>query len=360
MGELWFSTAIRAKRIGPFMQVAKFLTKKSSSRFLDIRMDVTNQCNLQCEMCYFSLPEKRMEKPVFMSLELFRKIARDVFPKAIFTTLSCGAESLVHPKFHSMLEIARPVSSYLKFSTNGLLLDGKLAELCVRLPVNEIIFSIDSPEKETFESIRKGASFEKLVENLKRLEEIKEKNNSALPFTTFNLVLMKSNIEQLPSYVEFAKELHASRVACQHLRVFAGLDIEKESLLGCKELANKKISEARKLAKELGIVFSAPLPLSEAEVDGIKLCDRPWTFLNLWPTGEVLPCDAWHGQEPLGDLSKNGFDEIWNGEAYEQLRESIKTGNGLRECCANCRLFAEATPKGIAKEIKYGHGQGNK
>ncbi len=66
-------------------------------------------------------------------------------------------------------------------------------------------FSIDSPIKETYEFIRKGASFEKLISNILLLNKIKEEMKSNAKFN-INMVVMKRNYKEIPDMIKFAKK----------------------------------------------------------------------------------------------------------------------------------------------------------
>jgi radical SAM protein with 4Fe4S-binding SPASM domain len=64
-------------------------------------------------------------------------------------------------------------------------------------------------------------------------------------------------------------------------------------------------------------------------------CLFPWTFLIIGWWGDVLPCGWFNGEEPMGNIRQQSFEEIWNGPRYQKLRAEHQSGN-LRHCCANC------------------------
>jgi MoaA/NifB/PqqE/SkfB family radical SAM enzyme len=53
--------------------------------------------------------------------------------------------------------------------------------------------------------------------------------------------------------------------------------------------------------------------------------------MNVDLTGEVVPCCFWSGYansgKPLGNTNTQTLDEIWNGEAYQELRRTNASGN---------------------------------
>jgi len=141
----------------------------------------------------------------------------------------------------------------LDFATNGILLNEKLADATIENGVTDVMFSIDSPKKETYEYIRRGASFDRLVQNIEYLVKRKESCKSITPRLRFNVTLMRSNVQDIEDLVVFAAELGVSDLDFRHLVVYEGLGMGAESLIYHKELANYWLDRARKKAKKLGL-----------------------------------------------------------------------------------------------------------
>src|SRR5262249_19742443 len=108
-------------------------------RFLVIRMDTTNLCNLRCLQCYYS--SDYMRKREDMSLSLFRSIGDQLFAKTRFLYLSCATEPLMNKQFAA---IVRATGEYrvpfTSFCTNGQLLKEEIIQACLNSRISEIIF----------------------------------------------------------------------------------------------------------------------------------------------------------------------------------------------------------------------------
>jgi MoaA/NifB/PqqE/SkfB family radical SAM enzyme len=76
--------------------------------------------------------------------------------------------------------------------------------------VHQLCISIDGATKETYESIRIGGKFDKLMSNIKALNAAKEDLSSRLPKIWFNITLMRSNIRELPHLVKLAHTLQVA------------------------------------------------------------------------------------------------------------------------------------------------------
>ena len=129
-----------------------------SNRFLTTRLDVINKCNLRCRMCHSAADEFRSVPRMEMDLELFHRVAAQVFPLCEKLFLSAAFEPLLARDFPRMLECTGshriPFTCYI---TNGTLLTEEIVEQTIAAGINEVVVSLDGTTAETYESIRRGA-----------------------------------------------------------------------------------------------------------------------------------------------------------------------------------------------------------
>lgn len=344
--------------------------RKLGVRPLKLEMDVTSQCNLRCTMCYFSDPRFGRRERVDVSVDRFREIARQVFPHCGLVSLSFGTEPLLHPRIGELLEItAQEEVPWRYLITNGLLLDERAIEAFVRVPLHGFSVSIDAATPATYERIRRGARWERLMANLRALQDAKRRAGSEYPRVTFNFVLMRSNVDELPALIRLAHELGVEGVSAMHVTPFGGLGMEDELLSAEPERCNAVLAAARAEAERLGVPIALPESfavepsgervLKDAPPAGFLFpavasatteCPFPWRFVGIDPYGQVLPCGWWYARPPMGDVHEQSFAEIWNGAPWSALRREHATGelrSGCRSCpaagmgsCDNPRAFA--------------------
>ncbi|MCP4402801.1 MAG: radical SAM protein [bacterium] len=348
--EPWFGVHVSLQRSFPYLKISRLLRE----RFLTVRIDIVNRCNLRCKMCYFSLDEVRNKPRIEMSAQLFQKIAKDLFPLASQLIVSAGAEPLCAKNFPRMLEIAAPYEiPHTAFFTNATLLNQENIPTIIRAGVNVITVSFDGATPQTFEAVRRGADFEKVVENIRLLQKIKKQLGHSTPAIHFGVVLMKSNIRELPDILRMAKELGVARVTASHLIPYTELGSKEESLNPCRELANTCLDEARNTAQELAMPFDAPPNFpktSERQQPSSPLppkrleCYWPWREILIRPDGSVQPCCYWYEDTSMGEFTGNRFTEIWFGPRYQRLREEL-THQTFRNTCAQCPGMNPVTEK---------------
>lgn len=324
-------------------------------RPLKLEMDVTSQCNLRCTMCYLSDPRFGRRPRVDVSVDSFREIARQVFPHCGLVSLSFGTEPLLHPRIEELLEItAREGVPWRYLITNAQLLDERRIETFVRVPLHGFSISVDASTRTTYERIRRGASWDRLIANVRALQAAKRRAGSVFPRITFNFVLMRSNLEELPGLVELAHELGVEGVAAMHVTPFEGLDTADERLDGEPERCNAVLARTRAVAERLGVPVAlpesfdvadaAPAVLKDATPVGFLFpeptapttgCPFPWQFVGIDPYGNVVPCGHWYTRPPMGDVHTQSFAEIWNGARWRELRRE-HAGGDLASDCRHC------------------------
>ena len=241
-------------------------------RPLVVEMDITNQCNLRCVYCYFSDDGVHKRKREDLSLAEFPRIAEQLFPLCQKVGLSVGTESLLHPKFSEMLAILPQYEIPHTFvTTNGLLLSEKVIAEMIRTKFSRINISMDAASKETYERIRVGSNFEKLIRNIRAINRLKEEAGSATPSICLAFVLMRSNIRELPAFIRLAHELKAVGVSTVHMVPYSMLEDTHESLSLQKGLCNEMLDEARSLANGYGMGFDGPDNFPESQSAAVQV-----------------------------------------------------------------------------------------
>jgi radical SAM protein with 4Fe4S-binding SPASM domain len=278
-------------------------------------------------------------------------------------SLSISTEPTLHRRLGELLRITKSYKvPFVYMHTNGTLLSERLIEQIVRSGMDQVSISIDGATKETYERIRVGARFERLIENMRALNQAKERLRSDTPHIHFNVVLMRSNIEELPGLIRLARDLRIRGISAMHLVPFsiAAVDSKKESLEGHKELCNQIFDESRTVAEKCGVGLSLPEPftLGPPDNDLIQIqtghrvlsflppgqeegtrsrCPFPWHFVGLRENGDIQPCVWWFNEPVMGNLLTEPFAQIWNNEAYRRLRAEHTSGE-LRRGCRTCSV----------------------
>src|SRR5579871_4328690 len=236
------------------------------TRFAHLEMDISSKCNIRCRMCYFSFDHYFHGPPTYMRLPQFRAIADALLPYTHTLTLSLGSEPLTSPFFVAILEAAHAYAvPNVTFYTNALLLTDRLIDAVLDNGVTQISISIDGATRETYERIRCGASYDRLLANIRTLVARRNAAGRSHPALRFGVVMMKSNAHELADLVSLAAELGVADMTFCHMVVYEGLGMEGESLVHDKARSNEALAAALARANVLGIgVASHPAPFAAA------------------------------------------------------------------------------------------------
>lgn len=305
---------------------------RTGRRFLTVRMDTTNRCNLRCRMCPMRLADSDPHREwADIDPRLFQKIVREVFPLARTVGLSCGAEPFCNASFPEYLEgLYRADVPVREVVTNGTLMGTEEINALLRTPPTSLTVSIDGARPETHALIRGEADLHKVLSAAGELVELRNAGGMKFPMVSFSFTLQRSNLRELSDVVELAFRTGAVSVGVVPLVPYQGLKMAEQVVDMDSEEVMAAMEQAESTAGRLGIRL-----VEEVPEDGDGGCPylADWVYID--PQGRVNPCPYWDTSRPLGHLSERSFSEIWRGEAYRSLRERVNEGR-LTGNCAEC------------------------
>ena len=341
-------------------------------RPLNVILDLTSRCNLKCTMCYFSAVDRLEFQPFdrptgddgAMPLPVFEHVAGELFPRAWRVALGCAAEPLLHPRFTEVLEIAaRHRVPDLWFPTNLLALSPAKAKAIVRHGVRTVAVSIDGVTPETYERIRVGGRWDRLLSRLELLDRTRREEGSGLPRVRLIFTWMQSNRAELAQVPDFAAAHGFSELDVRFVSPTAGVDNTDELLSGedRAELDAELEATARR-AVRLGLrlgsfpelptrrpargdvvgrlrnkAFRLRAGLDRAEYRRHHRrelrhgCGYPGVTFLVRPNGAVLPCPFWEG-EPIAMVPEAGHDEIAGSPMLRRILDGLESDEPIGTC----------------------------
>jgi len=170
-------------------------------------LESTNLCNLHCPSCMTG-QGIRSERGR-MEFDLFKKIVDELVdhPETFFMSLQGGGEPLLHPGLFDFLAYLHEKKPGIRsqLSCNGTLLTEEKSVQLLESGLVEIFFSVDGATRETFETLRAGADFEKVLANINRFLELKKELASPV-ITGVCMVRQKANEAEIPAFEEYWQE----------------------------------------------------------------------------------------------------------------------------------------------------------
>jgi len=297
---------------------------------------ITNRCNLKCLHCRGMAEEELDDKTVL-------KVAEEIPLLKPRWVIMEGGEPLLHKKLFEIIEVIRKKKIKVYLISNGMLLDEDLARRFAELGVN-LMISVDGADKESYEKIRKGASFEKLKE-------------SVAVATGYNILdscpvtIGKHNSQQLGKLFKFTKEIGYKKIT------FLGLkpcENYKEYVLNGEEYENLFFSIIKyqkdykmdiyvdepffkPFLKERNINYSAN-PENGIIVPDVSRCIFG-DYMFIETNGDVKPCTF--APVVVGNVNGKSLKEIWNDMQNSELIKTIKDFSMRESPCRECRYLYE-------------------
>jgi len=318
---------------------------KSYPRFAQVV--ITTNCNLNCVMCDKNNHDAKYELSNKILCDLIK-----IMPYLQKLVLR-GGEVFLYKNFNNILDEAQKNNVVIEILTNGLLLNENNIKKLIKSNAI-LVFSIDSPMKTTYEYIRKGASFEKLIKNILLLNKIKKELKSEIKFN-INMVVMKMNYKQIPDMIKFARKydfngLTLNPINGEYIENCFSYKVDNRII---KELSEKR-GEYEIMAKNNNIILINKLPNktvfkfnSDTCFDNNycennssrKFCHVPWREIFL-DTGFIFKPGCLCEQQIEGaDLEKdNNIIYLWNSHFMKNYRKNIIAHNEKEICSKRCLL----------------------
>ncbi|MCM8795684.1 MAG: radical SAM protein [Candidatus Omnitrophica bacterium] len=308
-----------------------------------VEIEVSTSCNLRCIICELTYWK---EPPRLMSLDEFKSIV-DQFPKLRFIALTGIGENFLNK---NLLDMYRYVKKkwphiYIELYDSFYFIDEDIAHILINeINLDEVLISIDSSRKETYEKIRVNSDFERVVENIRSFLKVKRKSKKYYPKVSFHFIVNRLNKDEMVEFLEWVNSLrNGEQVSVFFTRLLHSFS-EIEALF--VDVDKVSIERIEKKAQELGINirWNLDIPLEKCPA---YYCGN-WLMPFIFVTGEVIPCCAMNEANAremqrkmsLGNVFKENFRDIWKNEKYKRLRMDIRKGK-IPPFCFNCPMFSE-------------------
>ncbi len=284
--------------------------------------NITYNCNLKCKHCYINagLPELIKKE---LSLEKLISISDQIVEHGIPLVVFTGGEPLASKKFWIVAEHLSRERGYtrLSLSTNGTLIDERVANRLRELGFRYVGVSLDSLRPEVHDTFRgvRGA-WERAVEGMRNSVK------AGLP-TGLRVTITRENIWEIPDMIGFSASLGLQRVSIYLLDTI-GRAAEEVNLLprpsDIKKLIDLLIEKAIEYQDVLeillvrmnfaGIYIADKVAKSNDEFrEMLKIigaqgdCGRK--TISIYPDGTVKPCQFLE-HISIGDLRRETLRDI--------------------------------------------------
>ena len=285
-----------------------------------VSIEPTTACNLKCPECPSGL--RAFSRPTGnLKADFFKKTIDELHRELLYLIFYFQGEPYINPKFLEMVKYAKDNGIYTITSTNGHFLNDENAKKTIESGLDRMIISVDGTTQEVYENYRKEGKLENVLMGARNIVKWKKKMNSKTPHIIFQFLVVRPNEHQIPEIYRLAEEIGVDEVKLKTAQVYDYEDGNDLIPLNDKYARYRKNDNGK----------------YEVKNELLNHCWKLWHACVITWDGLVVPCcfdkDATHR---LGDLKKESFVELWEGESYQNFRTQLLKGRDQIDICKNC------------------------
>jgi len=271
-----------------------------------IHICASSICQLECPLC----PQQTGEIDTIgrgnLKFKDFKKFI-DTYPKFKNIELSNSGEIFFNPELKDIIRYAYAkkvnLTAYSGVNLNDI--NQEMLECLVKYQFKAISVSIDGASGQTYKIYRKKGNFDKVIDNIKKMNHFKKIYNSNFPLLSWQFIIFGHNERELPIARKMAQELN----------------MQFKPRLNDWDPAYSPIKNEEFVAKELG--FASGQELRE-RINRVNYCFGLHYFYTLqinWDGKLLGCCDNCWGD--FGNVFESGLKSCLKSEKYKYAKKMI-------------------------------------
>lgn len=308
----------------------------------DIRklyVEVTTECNFSCTTC---IRHSWSNVTGRMMGETFDRLLADCEKMPDLQTIHFGGfgEPLTHPDIVAMVARCKTSGYAVELISNGSLLTEAMAASLLDAGLDNLFVSLDGSDPDSYENIRPGADYAKVVDHIQTLQQLKRSRRVVLPRLGIEFVATRTNFSRLPFMRKVVDDLQADRLIVTNMLPY------HESMQD--EILYDQGADLADFGWESPLLSVKTAPTMKLETRRSCRFVEGRTAAITWQ-GEVAPCYAlMHNYDcyifgrkktmtarSFGNVWQRSLAEIWTDPSYVTFRWI--TRNSLYPSCTDCR-----------------------
>ena len=291
-----------------------------------VRLDASTVCQLKCVLCPQSKGEMEFIGRGYLSFEHFKKFV-DTHRSIRNIELANYGEIFLNPQIEAIIRYAREKGVTLTAwsGVNLNTVSEAVLEALVRYRFQGMTVSIDGASRETYALYRRGGDFNRVLENIDRLNYYKHLYQSDLPFLSWQFVIFGHNEHELTSARRMAEERKMGFIARTNW-----------------DVSYSPLRDSGRASRETGM----PTPSREGHENARRRlssfsCAQVWSSPQINWDGRLLGCCVNLGAA-FGNVFDAGLGRCIRSRRYRHLKKAIlgytaETGDIP---CVRCQYFS--------------------
>ncbi len=319
-----------------YMSIGEYAEYMNAPHRMDLMVSAMTQngrwhCNQKCVHCYAAgqIHADEEELSTAQWKEILDRCRHIGIPQVTFT----GGEPTMREDLFELISHARWFISRL--NTNGIRLTEEYCRKLREAELDSVQITFYSCDREIHNRLVGAEQYENTVKGIDNALAAGLSLSINTPLCTLNRDYVKT--------LQFLHEKGVLYVTCSGL-ITTGNATEAASMnlqLRSEEL-EQILREAVSYAHENGmeIAFTSPGWIKEEVFRELDIpapsCGACLSNMAITPGGNVVPCQSWLSDEPLGNILRDDWEAMWNSVKCTECRNYSADMTGecpLRRCC---------------------------
>ena len=288
-----------------------------------VEIDLTNNCNHKCSFCFYADSIGRGGMPTFETKILKERIRemKELGVRGI--SFTGGGEPMLHPDFLDIVKFAKEQGLDIGLITNGSAINEKKVK-DLNNYLTWIRVSMAGGDPESYQKVQGVNQFQKVIDNLKLLNDKKLELNGKLNIGV-RILVTPDNIDSLSNLSKKFKGIEIN-----YIQVAPDQYTDDKGVFWHSEESQKKFINLENNLKSLNIkLLTSNYVWGQHKLDIPTKCYAHFFQIALCAEGDLIFCKNARGEKKfvIGNVYKNTLKEIWNDKNNKELESWVKPNN---------------------------------
>lgn len=323
-----------------------------------VEIEITTICNKKCTHCehtHWGITQEQRH----LTIDEYRHIINKFDLTWVHTT-GLGS-SFLNPDFYKIMAENRKRNIPHYFVDHFDDLSDADMEQILEYDVAGIYISIDGASAETYNPVRIGCDFDRVVRNIRTFIHKKISKGLVLPELNFRMVVNNDNVHEMPKFIDLIRSFGGAREFGRGARIdlVGVLNFDENESEFVKTIPFDVYEETIKKAKQCDInVILSHIEPGQNPPSSQCIC---WLEPYILMGGDIVPCCAvlmsnnreYLHTNAFGNIFSHDFRDIWNNARYQEFRNIITNNTKpVPGFCVNCRGY-DTTARALRNGIRW-------
>ncbi len=315
---------------------------------------IQGECELRCIQC--ELTYSLYKEPIRLKFSDFKR-TMDMLP---ISPLWAGNNGLgnpfLNPEYPEMIKYLDDQQIPQEIYMTSFLQSEQDMEVFVKYRSFLFVkFSLDGATAETYEKVRPGVKFDKVIRNIKALAKYKRQAGKHWPQIEFHYLLLKQNLHEAEQFIEFIDSLDIECSGIMFSKLLHYFPEIKDIYTEVPEGLGQKLVDKGK-SYGIPVFFNSDASTCKPQSKNCSQFLMPYIL----PDGTVLSCcqqneqnrRGWQREQSMGNVFEQDFREIWWGKKFVELRKKLRENEyPPLPICDNCSTHIPSNNKVIVSNV---------